>query len=316
MQSSYKRIGVQAMQNKRIVFQFGNNTSPRYIEALFLPLQAGQWYSRMQLIDILHNKGYNIEGEHTISHNTVTWALAGLGELNVRRAGNNPKNLFRLTELGRQLSDMCSTNAGLFYDVLHFLFYSAYRRAQDIKYSRFWLYPELCDILWSEAPVQVKAQIITNRLQIEFCERFPGSNSAFNDISTQVIFPWLRALDPPFLTKSHAKSWAIRRVSCTPQLFHLATDFIYSAIERLDYGTSLAIRQPQIEAICKVCLLDPEHFWKMANLAQMTISGFEIHQGQWEKAILLDGPPDWIALPDFAQEQSSTENDLEEDDDA
>lgn len=304
------------MQNKQIAFQFGNNTSPRYIEALFLPLQAGQWYSRMQLIDILHDNGYNIEGEHTVSYNTITWDLVGLGELNVRRVGENARNMFRLTEFGRQLIDIYSTNSRLFYDVLHFLFYSAYRQAQNMKYSRFWLYPELCDILWAEAPMEAKTQRITNRLQIEFCENFPGFHATFNDRSIQGIFPWLRVLEPPFLTKTHIKNWAMRRTSCTPQLFHLATDLIYNAIEQLDYGTSLAINQPQIEAICKICLLDPEQFWAMANLTQMTINGFEIHQGQWEKAILLDGPPDWITLPDFSQEQQSAGNDLEEDDDA
>lgn len=55
-------------QVKRLTFQFGNNTSPKYIDSLFLPLQDGQWYSRAQLIDILRANGHIVEGEHIVSY--------------------------------------------------------------------------------------------------------------------------------------------------------------------------------------------------------------------------------------------------------
>src|SRR5260221_4778343 len=290
-------------QDKRIPFQFGNNTSPKYIDALFLPLQDGQWYSRAQLIDVLRANGHNVEGEHIVGYNTLTWSLVGLGEIKSKAANSSIRNAFRLTELGKQLIDIYSTNAELFYDLVHFLFYSAYRRSHSLKYSRFWLYQSFCNILWDEAPKTIETKIITNRLQVEFREHFPDYDASCNDRSVRSIFPWLRVLTPPFLSKKGVKNWAVRRLFCTVQLFHLATDFVYNSIEQLEYGTSLAISQPQIEAICKVCLLDPEHFWNMASLTQMAVSGFELRQGQWEKAIVLEGPPDWISLPDFSEEQ-------------
>ena len=299
-------------QDKRVTFQFGNNTSPRYIDALFLPLQAGQWYSRAQLINVLRANGYNVEGEHIVSYNTLTWSLVGLGEIKTKTAKSSIRRTFRLTELGKQLIDIYSTNAELFYDLVHFLFYSAYRRSHNLIYSRFWLYPAFCDILWSESPTTIEPQKLTNRLQIEFREDFPNYDATFNDRSIHSLGPWLQVLTPPFLSKVGGRNHAQKRLDCTPQLFHLATDLVYNSIGQLEYGTSLAIRQPQIEAICKVCLLDPDRFWNMASLTQMTVSGFELRQGQWEKAIVLEGPPDWISLPDFSAEQE--ESDFEEGD--
>ncbi len=270
---------------------------------MFLPLQAGQWYTRAQLIDILHENGCDVEGEHIVSYNTLTWSLLGLGELKARKAGSSTRSMFRLTKLGRQLIDTYSTNFELFYDLVHFLFYSAYRRSQALKYSRFWLYSMVCDVIWEDAPAKVETLSLTNRLQIEFLKIFPAYDASFNNVSVRNIFSWLQVLTPPFLSKEGVKVYATRRNACTPQLFHLALDLIYNSIEQLEYGTSLAMSQPQIEAICKVCLLDPERFWNMVSLTKMTVSGFELRQGQWEKAIVLEGPPDWISLPDFSEEQ-------------
>jgi hypothetical protein len=300
---------------KRLTFQFGNNTSPRYIDTLFLPLQTGQWYNKSQLAAILHENGVNVEGDQIISSNTLTWSLIGLGETRHKAAKSNINGTFRLTELGKQLTDIYSTNSELFYDLIHFLFYSAYRRSHYLTYSRFWLYQAFCNILWSESPTAIEPQKLTNRLQIEFREDFPHYEATFNDKSIHSLGPWLQVLTPPFLLKIGGRNHAQKRLACTPQLFHLATDFVYNSIGQLEYGTSFAINQPQIEAICKVCLLDSEYFWNMASLTQMTISGFEFHQGQWEKAIILRGPPDWINLPDFSagQEENGFEEENEKD---
>lgn len=299
-------------QGNNITFQFGNNISPRYIDPLFMPLQYGQWYSRAQLIELLRNAGFNIEGEHIVSYNVLAWSLIGLGELEKRKVGNTIKSMFKLTKLGKQLIDTYSTRPELFYELMHFLFYSTYLRSNDIRNSRFWIYFMVCDALWLEAPKMIKTATLANRLQIERREMFPDYDSTFDYRAVQSVFPWLQTLTPPFISKIGVKHFTSRRSYCTSQLFHLATDMIYNTVERLQYGTSLAISDKQIEAICKICLLDPAHFWDMVNLTQMMIRGYEIHQGQWETSLVLSGPPDWITLPDFSQEQSSDENNFEE----
>ena len=300
------------MENKHnSAFQFGNNTSPRYIEPLLIPLQFDQWYSRKQLIDLLRASGLNVEGGHIVSYNVLSWSLIGLGESEKRKVEGSTKSLFRLTQLGKQLIDTYSTNKELFYDLIHFLFYSTYKRSSNIKSNRFWLYPKVCDSLWSISPSIVDTLPLTNQIQIEFREMFPEYDPAFNDRSVGGIFPWLQTLSPPFLSKPNKHQlFSKRRSNSTPQLFHLATDMIYNVIEGVQYGSSLAINEQQIEDICKVCLLDPERFWNMANLTEMTINGYEVHQGQWGTSILLEGPPNWITLPDFSNEQTAENEDV------
>ncbi len=292
--------------NSNPTFEFQNQVSPRYVEPLLIQLQYGQWYSTAQFIDFLRSNGLDIKGDKIALYNMMTWSLIGLGQIKKQGAGHLKKNLFRLTELGKQLIDTYSTNSELFYDLMHFIFYSTYRRSHDVRKGRFWLYASVCDRLWQDAPAPIDNLALTNRLQIESRIAFPSYDPSFSDRSVGGVFPWLQTLVPPFLSRQSTKNqlYSIRRSHCTPQLFHLATDLTYTTVEDLQYGASLAINERHIEAICKACLLDTGHFWEMADLTQMTINGFEIRQGQWGTSIALEGPPTWIALPDFSQEKA------------
>lgn len=291
-------------------FEFHNHVSPRYVEPLLLQLQHDQWYSTAQFIGFLHSSGLDVDGSGIASCNMLTWSLIGLGQIEKQGTRGIKKNLFQLTELGKQLIDTYSTNTGLFYDVIHFFFYSTYHRSGDIRRGRFWLYANVCDRLWQEASAPTDTSALTNRLQVEIRAAFPGYDPSFSEQSVAGIFPWLQTLVPPFLSKQGTKSqWhSTRRGYCTPQLFHLATDLIYTTVEGLQYGASLAVNERHIEAICKACLLDPEHFWDMTDLTQMTISGYEIRRGQWGTSIALEGPPTWITLPDFSNEKAQRDS--------
>ncbi len=296
-------------------FEFHNHVSPRYIEPLFLQLQYGQWYSKRQLIDLLRTSGLDIEGGKIALSNMLTWSLAGIGQIEKHGTRRIKKNIFCLTELGKQLIDTYSTNSELFYDLIHFLFYSAYCRSKDIQRVRFWLYASVCDRLWQDAPRLADASALTHRLQIESQTAFSGYDPSFSEQSVGGIFPWLQTLSPPFLTKqgTRGQRYSERRSYCTPQLFHLATDLVYTTMEGLQYGASLAINDRHIESICKPCLLNPEHFWDMAELTQMTVGRYEIRRGQWGTSIALSGPPTWITLPDFSSEKAAQDVDEFED---
>lgn len=291
-------------------FQFPNQVSPRYVEPLLLQLQHDQGYSTAQFIGLLRSSGLDIEGNHIASCNMLTWSLAGLGQIEKHGTGPLKKNTFRLTELGKQLVDTYSTNSELFYDLIHFLFYSTYCRSRDERRGRFWLYASVCDVLWQKAPAPTDTSALTNWLQIECRAAFPAYDPSFSNRSVGGVFSWLQTLVPPFLSKQATKHQlhSTRRGYCTPQLFHLATDLVYTTVESLHYGASLAINERHIEGICRTCLLDTEHFWDMADPTQMTISGYEIRRGQWGTSIALEGPPNWITLPDFSHEKTQEDS--------
>jgi len=300
-------------QKGNAVFQFRNSVSPRYIEPLLIQLQNDRWYSTTQLVHLLHKYGLNIEGTDIVSHNTLTWSLAGLGQIEKRREGTKTINMFRLTGLGKYLIDIYGTNHDLFYDLMHFMFYSTYYRLNDIRSIRFWLYANVCDTLWREAPTTVDTLSLTNRLQIESSKEFPKYDPSFSERSVVGISPWLQTLVPPFLTKQGTKShlYSVRRNYCSPQLFHLATDMVYRVIEGIPYGVAFSIDEKQIESICKVCLLNPARFWEMADLTQMTINGYDLHRGQWGTSLTLANPPTWIPLPDFSHKNEREQVDTD-----
>ncbi len=294
------------VQTSNPTFLFPNEVSPRYVEPLLLQLQHDQRYSTSQFISLLRSSGLDVKGNRIALSNMSTLSLIGLGQIEKCGTRRLKKNMFRLTDLGKKLIDTYSTNSELFYDMIHFLFYSTYRRSQDAHRGRFWLYASVCDRLWQEAPAPTDHSKLTNQLQIECRKAFPHYNPSFSERSVGGVFPWLQTLSPPFLQKQEGKNQlhSARRDYCTPQLFHLATELIYRTAEGLQYGASLAINEQHIEAICKACLLDTEHFWEMADLTQMTIRGYELRRGQWRTSIALEGPPSWITLPDFSQAET------------
>jgi hypothetical protein len=292
-------------------FDFKNSISPTYIEPLFLRIEMERWYATSDLVTILQSGGLDVEGSNIVQYNTAAWSLAGLGEVRTEQRGRSQTRLFRLNSLGRQVQDTYSTNTALFYDLMHFLFYSAWHRSRQIQRARFWLYASVSDALWAEAPHATDNLGLTNTLQADSARLFPSYQPAFSERSVRAAFTWLAALTPPFLAKCGTGSQlcSSRRSYCSPQIFHLATNLLY-ATEGLAYGTSMALDERHIEAISRVCLLDAERFWEMADLTKSAINGFQIRRGQWGVSIALDAPPDWIVLPDFSQESAATEENL------
>lgn len=291
----------------KVNFEFSNQVSPRYIEPLFLQLELGVWYTSTELQQQLRDSGLDVAGKKIIQANTVFWRKVGLGEIQRQRPGL--PNLFRLSPFGKQVGELYSTNRTLFFDVMHYLFYSAWRHSRHINQAPFWLYAEVCDTLWQEAPAKMDSMGLTSRMQSESRKTFPEHDPVFPVQSVRAVFPWLGELTPPFLSPcgSRPELYSERRRYCTPQLFHLAVDLIYHEAG-LGYGTSLAIDDHQITTISRTCLLDPERFWDMASLADMTIRELEVRHGQWGTSLALTSPPRWIELPDFVKQEHEEES--------
>ena len=224
----------------KVSFEFKNHISPRYVEPLLVQLDYGRWYDSNELQELLRSNGIEVQGKEIINININTWARLGMGE--VYSQGYGKQRRFQLTRFGKQIAGFYSTNQELFFEVLHFLFYSAWPRSEGINQSQFWVYHRLCDVLWIEAPRKMEAEQLTARLQSESRDIFPNHEPTFPTQSIRGIFPWLQTLTPPFLAKCSTKSelCSERRSYCTPQLFHLATDLLYTT-EGLAYGTSLAM---------------------------------------------------------------------------
>lgn len=280
-------------------FQFYNHVSPRYIEPLFLQMENDRWYKSSEMKSILQ-RNIGIEGTHVVNYNIRAWWLAGIGDVQLVREGRNQIYLFRISQVGKQILETYSTNRDLFFDIIHFIFYSAWHRSKDVYRGRFWVYASVCDELWLSAPSIMDSFGLTSKLHTDSQRLFPEAEPTFPERSVRSVFTWLAALTPPFLEKREYqnKYTSHRRAYCTPQLFHLATDLLYTT-RSLKYGTSLSMDEETIQFISKTCLLDPNQFWEMTDRAKMSIRGFEIRKGQWGTSIALEGPPAWIELPEL-----------------
>lgn len=294
-------------------FQFPNSVSPRYIQPLFLKLEHGIWYNSTELRNILQFSFPNIEGKQIVYANIVTWHLIGLGEYKVEYF-QGKKSYFKLSDLGKQLQETYSTNLDLFFELMHFLFFSTWNKNKFPEVGLFWVYSQVCNKLWSNAPNLIDSFELTSVLQQEAQNEFVGYNPGFPERVVRSVYPWLASLTPAFLQKDrHAKAFIpIRRSYCSPQLFHLALDLIYNE-KKLKYGSSMAIGDEEIREICMICLLDEKQFWEMVDRTKLMIKGIETRKGQFNTSLALEQPPQWIDLPDYSSLVQDTSLDMEGD---
>jgi len=283
-------------------FKFSNQVSPRYIQPLYLKLEHGIWYNSSELRDILRLSFPNIDGKDIVYTNIVTWHLIGLGEYKVEKFQGR-KSIFKLSDLGKQLQETYSTNQELFFELMHFLFFSTWKKNKSPEMGLFWVYSQVCNKLWCNAPSLMDSFELTSVLQQEAQNKFIGYNPGFPERAIRAVFPWLASLTPAFLQKNLTNKafTSSRRPYCSPQLFHLALDLIYNE-KKLKYGTSMAIGDEEIREICKVCLLDEKQFWEMLDRTKMIIRGVDIRRGQFNTSIALEMKPQWVNLPDFSNE--------------
>ena len=283
-------------------FHFEPNISPRYIRPLFLQLESGIWYSSADLRDLLRLNGLPVEGTNIVKSNTRAWALLRLLEKKNENNGG-VKVYYKLTDLGKELQKTYSTNQELFFDIIHYFMYSAWYRYDNPAFGKFWVYASVCNNLWDQAPGITDSFEITGLLQFEAQNIFPQYEPKFPARSVTAVFTWLGSLTPPFLRKETNRSqlYSRKRESCSPQLFHLALDLLYSQ-KKLKYGTSMAIGDDDIKIVCRACLLDENKFWEMADRTKMIIRGVDIRRGQYSTSIVLEMKPLWIDLPDYSDE--------------
>ncbi len=296
---------------KSVNFEFPNHLSPKYIEELFLKIEFDEWYSTSQIIEILQ-RDLHIGGKEIALRNIDAWATLGFGDRRIEKQKGGNRVFFKVSPLGRYLQEIYSTNTELFYDLMHYFFYSTWIRSQDAHHGRFWVYLQICQDLWQNAPSEMNSFKLASKLQSLVLETFPLYSPTFSERAIRAAFPWLTKLSPPFLVKLGTKSelTSQKRNYCTPQLFHLAVDLL-CAERKISYGTTLNIDDEIIADISMTCLLDPSRFWEMAERTQMMVKGFEIQKSQWGPTVSLSQAPNWIELPVFSKPEEINDEGIE-----
>lgn len=203
-----------------------------------------------------------------------------------------------ITPLGKTISELELRNPDLFYDVVHYLHYALWDGKRSGSHCFSWTYRHLCDLLW-----QTRISSLTDRRDVA-AELESRSRSAFGrtDIALSAksvggALLWLMELEPPVFNEA-GDTFTCRHF-CPPELFVLAVDHVYR-INGIEYGTNLLLSEDKLEAICQVCLLDPDGFDRVMDYALAQFGYLEKGiGGGWGSYLVLNRQPE---LGDFVGE--------------
>ena len=195
-----------------------------------------------------------------------------------RSLAEKPLGLIEITKEGVVLTPrahiILQKRETIQYDLLHYLFATAWSAERPAQHTRSWFYRTLCERLWAmqEITVDLEArhaliQEIDGQLRLDFRAVPAFSEEISLGIQTMDgALEWLRRLSPAVLETSERRVWRFhRRTVCSPELFLLALSRSYQ-LSGTELGMDALISPQRREETCRLCLLDPLQFDRMLDL--------------------------------------------------
>jgi hypothetical protein len=195
-----------------------------------------------------------------------------------------------LTDKGQIIAQLERYKPDLFVDIVHSLLYTLWDSREKEKVCFSWSYRAICETLWSSGSGNLASRRdLTSEIEAQARTTFSRPTIAFSPKSVGGALLWLSELSPAVLNEDETRF--SRRVFCPPELFVMAIDFIYR-MQEMDYGVNLLLSDENREAICQVCLLEPERFDRVLEYA---VAQFDyLHKGiggGWGQYLALDRGP-------------------------
>jgi len=209
-----------------------------------------------------------------------------------RELGIIEPNCYRLTSMGHILLRLADYHPELFPDLVHALQYTLWNPIQPESFCFSWTYRKFCELLWHQREVEVHdRRLWASIVEAHAKQCFNKDNIALSPKSIGGALLWLKRLSPPVIIDD--KEIFRRRSFCPPELFILAVDFVYREA-RIDYGVNLLLTETHKEAICKMCLLEPDSFEKVLSYAIAQFGYLEKGiGGGWGRFLVLHRAPQW-----------------------
>lgn len=147
-------------------------------------------------------------------------------------------------------------------DLLHFLVYTGWSKDRPKEFLQSWAYRLVCDRYWERGTVELTSDMkkhqvgeVINLAQIEFMQMDVGDfdEISFSGKSLRGIYNWLEAVSPPVITNDTFS----RRTFCPPELVIMAIGWVLRE-ENNTVGIDILLTPEKREAICKICLLEPD----------------------------------------------------------
>ena len=197
-----------------------------------------------------------------------------------------------LTDKGKTLSELEMNKPDLFPDIVHGFQYSLWNKKESRAYCFSWSYREICKFLWQRGTYRADSRgrkSIASETEGLAQMQFERTNIVLSSKSVGGALLWLGELVPNVIDQSSALF--TRRTFCSPELFVLGIDFAYRLSE-MDYGVNLLLGDEERDAICQVCLVEPESFDRVLDYATAQFDYLEQGiGGGWGRYLTLHRAP-------------------------
>jgi hypothetical protein len=160
------------------------------------------------------------------------------------------------------------------YDLLHALFYTAWKSETPSEFGRSWFYRSFCNTLWSEQHLKLdRATRLTLTEQLlheaQTCfQHVPNFSSEKLSVSIKSMDgaqEWLSQLQPAVLKQESKRLLEFKpRQACSTELFLFALSHSYMA-SNAETGVDLLLSPQRRDEICRLCLLDSLQFDRMLD---------------------------------------------------
>lgn len=163
----------------------------------------------------------------------------------------------RLSEIGTSLAKI---DREIVPDLIHYLFYSAWRDATPLTFLPSWTYRQICGRYWALGEVALTPSFkkrtvgaVNEAASAFFAQYGSFPDPSFSTKSLRGMERWLLGLRPPVLDDKTFR----RRAFCPPELVVLALGFSVRD-EPYSVGVDVLLTRERRETICQLCLLAPE----------------------------------------------------------
>lgn len=170
------------------------------------------------------------------------------------------RNRQQLTELGQDLVEVIIYNGELFYELLHFIYATAYQRDPLPDRAISWSYYQICASLRSKSPVSfsdARQEVVEDVMREADRMTAPGfdNHGPVSKRSLNSYRHFIRHLDPPVLKDGEFDV----RSFVEKQLVLAAIDHLYrtdAVVNTVDYGDQLQLDGIVSDTLCTICLLE------------------------------------------------------------
>ncbi|HET60118.1 MAG TPA: hypothetical protein ENN32_07095 [Chloroflexi bacterium] len=233
------------------------NAHPGDMVAIFATLDT---YPNLSTIDEVVSYAETLG--FTIRDRARLEALMTARELNLVETDAN-----LLTTRGKLISELEMNKPDLFPDIVHGYQYILWDEKVPQIHCFSWTYRTICNNLWQRGAFKVDSQgkkDLASEIEGLARMRFERSDISVSTKTVGGTFLWLDELFPRVIKQS--SELFSRRTFCPPELFILSADFVYRLYET-DYGVNFLLTDERRDAICQVCLLEPDSFDRVLEYA-------------------------------------------------